>query len=108
MQRAHVHPVAVNGGHRELQESVVDQDTPADADVLRDVIVGDGDLVSGRHGFMGEDHRLPVGDLQRRREIADPNARPLQIAEDRHRPSRVLGQPTDGGDGPGVLFVRPV
>src|SRR5690348_2239296 len=94
--------------HDELDETVVDQHAIADMHVLREILVGDGQLVVARV-VLGREHDVAaVGQGDRRWEIPNADPRPLEIAEDRDRAAEVVGDLPNERDRRRVLLVRTV
>ncbi len=75
--------------------------------VLREV-VRHGDVALARLVLDAEHDVLSLLELQRRRQVADPDARPLQVAEDRDGAAHLLGDLAHERDGLRVPLVRAV
>ena len=102
------HAQATHGGHQEFDQTVVDENAIARPDVVREVVIGDRDLVGFRDVFGCKNDRAAVLKLTRRVQRPDANTRALQVAENGHGPTEFGGDRTHDVDRSGVLFVRTV
>ena len=79
------HPAVTHAGHLHREQPVVEQDPRADPHVLGKPVVGGGDLAGSGIALGREDHALPGLEPQRLLQGADPDARPLQVQQNRGR-----------------------
>ena len=92
--------------HDELDQSVVDEDPVAVADVVGQRLVRDGDL-GAVFLPLGRKHDVaPVGQVARSPQLTDADPRTLEVAEDGDRPLRLGGDVANERDRRRVLFVR--
>src|SRR5436190_11713698 len=92
----------------ELDQTVIDQDTIADMDVVRELIVGDRNLTVLFFALVNEHDVLAHLEVDRVGEITDSDARALEVAEDRDRLAGFVGEATHHRDGGRVSLVRAV
>jgi hypothetical protein len=100
-RRAHVE-------HDELDQPVIDEDAIAHVDVACEPFVRDRHLVAARCLFRAEDDIHAGLELSGGIEIANADARALQIAEDRDGATTLLAELANDRNGARVLLVRPV
>ena len=91
-----------------FDQPIIDENAVADLHVAAEPLVGGGELAA-RRVLAGDEHDvLTVLHLARRGEIADADARSLQVAEDGDRASQLGGGRAHQLDRLGVLLVRAV
>ena len=85
VEHARLHARRVHLERDELDQAVVDEDAVADLHVVAEMLVGGRELVRPRV-LAGDEHDvLAVVTLRGVGEVADPDARTLQVAEDGDR-----------------------
>ncbi len=95
---AAAHARSVDAGDLHRQQAVVQQDPGADAGVSGEAFVRRGQLIAPRDVLGGEHHLLTRRELPRRGQIADANARALEVEQDGDRQVHLLRDAPGGGD----------
>ncbi len=94
--------------HHEVDQPVIHEHAVADTHIIGQRVIRDGDL-SRTHAILGHQHDVGAGhEIDGRRQVAHPDARPLQIAEDGHGTIELARQAAHGRDRLGMLVVRAV
>ena len=94
--------------HHELEESVVEQDAIANADVVRELGVGDGNLAWFLAALVDEHDVGALHEHDRRIQVADTDPWSLKIAHYRDRDSDFLRYRANVLDENAMLIVRAV
>ena len=94
--------------HDELDEAIVHEYAITDVDVGRQRLVGNRHLVGPRLILRTEHDIRTLLEESRRGQRTDANSRPLQVAENGHRPAVLRRELAHDADGAGVLLVRAV
>src|SRR5687768_1597945 len=90
----------------QLEQSIVDENAITGVQVFCEPLIGDRDLVRMRDLFFRrEDDFASILELNGPFEVADPDARTLEIAENRYRTFELVGHRADESNRLRVLLV---
>jgi hypothetical protein len=101
-----VHPVSPDAGHLHREQAVVEEDLRAGVHVLRHG-VGGGSSVRC-HRLRGKGDGLPLDEVPRLRELADPDPGAVEVHQDRHGLCAPLLDSLEVADPLGPQLPRPV
>ena len=108
IQHARLHSCIADVERNKLDQTIVDEDAIADMNVLRELIVGDGNLPVLLVTLVNEDDVFANLEIDWAGKITDSDSGALQITEDGDRLASFFREAANHGDRGGVLLVGAV